>query len=213
MNGVSKAVGSFAAGALMTLFLVIFVPVIVDTYITPVIEDLVGDSTFLDLSSSFIVMVLVWAVMIGFMVVLGAGGIMRRFGVFGILGLVVAYYVMGDVTRAVIPIASLIVVSVVFWAIRRRKGAEDHGKEGSGRRIRDRIAVRASNQATGYITRKYWSTIAGGSTLQSCRFSSFHPALCRCQTSCSSFCSLLIASSSSNSEVMTLRSVGSKLLV
>lgn len=105
----------------MTLVLVIFVPVFVERHVTPVVADAVGDGTFLQLSSSFIVSFLVWAVMMGFVLLLGAGGIMKRFGFFGILGLIVAYYLLGDVTQAVVPILSLIAVSLVFWIYRKKK--------------------------------------------------------------------------------------------
>ena len=70
----------------MTLILVIAVPMFVDTVVQKYIEDVVGDTTFLTLSSEFIVNLLVWLIIIGFIVLLGAGGILKRFGVFGIIG-------------------------------------------------------------------------------------------------------------------------------
>ncbi len=128
MGRASEAAGSFAAGLVMTLVLVIVVPVVIDEYMRPVIEGAVGDSTFLTLSSSFIVMVLVWCVMFGFMALLGSGGIMRRFGIFGILGLVAAYYLLGDVTQAAVPVLSLIAVSLVLWIHRKSKEKKDGGR-------------------------------------------------------------------------------------
>ena len=77
-----KAGLSFLGGLLMTLFLVIAVPIIVDSYVQRYITDVVGDTTFLTLSSDVIVNLLVWAIVIGFVVLLGAGGILKRFGIF-----------------------------------------------------------------------------------------------------------------------------------
>ena len=124
--GAKKAAGSFIAGLLMTLILVIAVPMFVDTVVQKHIEDVVGDTTFLTLSSEFIVNLLVWLIIIGFIVLLGAGGILKRFGVFGIIGLVVAYWLLGDVTDAFIPLATLAIVLVIgkTLEIRRRKRCE-----------------------------------------------------------------------------------------
>lgn len=124
--GAKKAAGSFISGLLMTLILVIAVPMFVDTVVQKYIEDVVGDTTFLTLSSEFIVNLLVWLIIIGFIVLLGAGGILKRFGVFGIIGLVVAYWLLGDVTDAFIPLATLAIVLVIgkTMEIRRRKRCE-----------------------------------------------------------------------------------------
>ena len=121
--GAKKAAGSFVAGLLMTLILVIAVPMFVDTVVQRYIEDVVGDTTFLTLSSEFIVNLLVWLIIIGFIVLLGAGGILKRFGIFGIIGLIVAYWLLGDVTDAFIPLATLAIVLVIgkTLEIRRRK--------------------------------------------------------------------------------------------
>lgn len=72
-----KAGLSFLGGLLMTLFLVIAVPIIVDSYVQRYITDVVGDTTFLTLSSDVIVNLLVWTIVIGFVVLLGAGGILK----------------------------------------------------------------------------------------------------------------------------------------
>lgn len=124
--GAKRAAGSFVAGLLMTLILVIAVPMFVDTVVQRYIEDVVGDTTFLTLSSEFIVNLLVWLIIIGFIVLLGAGGILKRFGIFGIIGLIVAYWLLGDVTDAFIPLATLAIVLVIgkTLEIRRRKRCE-----------------------------------------------------------------------------------------
>lgn len=124
--GVADAVKSFVFGIVLTLILVVAVPVIVDSYVQTYISDLVGDTSFLTLSSEVIVNLLVWIVIIGFMIVLGAGGILKRYGIFGIAGLVVAYYLLGDVTDAFIPLATLAIVLVLSktMEIKRHKKME-----------------------------------------------------------------------------------------
>lgn len=123
---------SFGAGVLMTLLLVVAVPIVVDGYLTGLIEQVVGDNSFLFLTSDLIVTILVWGVILGFFLLLGAGGILKRFGWAGIVGLVVAYWMLGDVTDAVLPLLVLAVVLVVQWNIdlKRRKENGELRKSG-----------------------------------------------------------------------------------
>ena len=118
---VKDALLSFVGGLVMTLVLVTVVPVVVDTVVERYVSELVGDSTFLVLSSDVIVSMLVWTVVIGFMLVLGSGGILKRYGLFGIAGLVVAYWALGDVTDAFVPLATLAIVLVIGKTIQIRR--------------------------------------------------------------------------------------------
>ncbi len=119
--GVKSGIKSFIGGLVLTLILVVIVPVVVNKYISGYIVDIVGDTTFLTLSSDVIVNILIWLVMIGFMVLLGAGGILRKFGVIGILGLIVAYWLLGDVRDAIIPLVTLAIVLVLTKTYRMKK--------------------------------------------------------------------------------------------
>lgn len=124
--GAKDAVKSFLGGLVLTLVLVVVVPVLVNDYATGYFEELIGDRTFLMLSSDVIVNILVWVLVISFMLVLGAGGILKRFGIVGILGLIVAYWALGDITDAVVPLATLAIVLVIAKTveIKRRKRTE-----------------------------------------------------------------------------------------
>lgn len=124
--GAKDAVKSFLGGLVLTLVLVVVLPVLVNNYAAGYFEELIGDRTFLILSSDVIVNILVWVLVIGFMLVLGAGGILKRFGIVGILGLVVAYWALGDITDAVVPLATLAIVLVIAKTIeiKRRKRTE-----------------------------------------------------------------------------------------
>ncbi|MBR4202576.1 MAG: hypothetical protein IKQ93_03265 [Candidatus Methanomethylophilaceae archaeon] len=118
----------FSAGVAMTLLFVIAVPYITDTYIIPYIKEAVGDSGFLFISSQTLIQILIFMVMVGFMFLLGGGAVFRWFGVFGILGMIVAYYILGDVTRAIIPLVSIVIVWLIFTLLRRRKEKKKAGK-------------------------------------------------------------------------------------
>lgn len=119
--GIKNGVKSFIGGLVLTIVLVVIVPVLVNTYISKYIVDIVGDTTFLTLSSDVIVNILIWLIMIGFAVILGAGGVLRKFGVVGIIGLIVAYWLLGDVTNAIIPLVTLAIVLVVTKTYRMKK--------------------------------------------------------------------------------------------
>lgn len=126
--GAKEAAVSFAGGLVMTLILVTVVPVIVDTVVERYVSELVGDSSFLMLSSDVIVNLIVWIVIIGLMVLLGSGGILKRYGVFGVVGLIAAYWLLGDITDAFIPLATLAIVLVIGKTIQIKKGKKNADK-------------------------------------------------------------------------------------
>lgn len=120
-------VKSFAGGLLMTMVLVVLVPIVCNQFISPVIVDTVGDSEFLMLSSEAIVNLLMWAVILGFMLLLGGSMILKRCGIFGVLGLIAAYWLLGDVSDALIPILMLILSVIILKTvqIKRAKRSEE----------------------------------------------------------------------------------------
>ena len=125
-------VKSFAGGLLMTLVLVVLVPIICNEYISPMVSEMVGDSRLLMLSSDMIVNLLMWLIIIGFMVLLGGTMIMRKCGIFGVIGLIVAYWLLGDVTDALIPLLMLVLSMIILKTVeikKRRKGTD--GKDGA----------------------------------------------------------------------------------
>ena len=120
-------VKSFAGGLLMTLVLVVLVPIVCNEYISPMVSEMVGDSRLLMLSSDMIVNLLMWLIIIGFMVLLGGTMIMRKCGIFGVIGLIVAYWLLGDVTDALVPLLMLVLSMIILKTVeikRRKKGME-----------------------------------------------------------------------------------------
>lgn len=125
-------VKSFAGGLLMTLVLVVLVPIVCNEYISPMVSEMVGDSRLLMLSSDMIVNLLMWLIIIGFMVLLGGTMIMRKCGIFGVVGLIVAYWLLGDVTDALIPLLMLVLSMIILKTVeikRRKKGTD--GQDGA----------------------------------------------------------------------------------
>ena len=123
---------SFAGGLLMTLVLVVLVPIVCNEYISPMVSEMVGDSRLLMLSSDMIVNLLMWLIIIGFMVLLGGTMIMRKCGIFGVIGLIVAYWLLGDVMDALVPLLMLILSMIILKTIeikRRKKGTD--GQDGA----------------------------------------------------------------------------------
>jgi len=119
----------FGAGLIMTLLFVVGVPYVTDTYIIPYITETVGDSGFLFIGSQTLIQILIYVVMIGFMLLLGGGAVFRWFGVVGVIGMIVAYYLLGDVTEAIIPVCSIILVTLFFALLRRRKKKKEKSKK------------------------------------------------------------------------------------
>lgn len=110
---------SFVGGLAFTLILIVIVPVICEHYIQPIVEEYIGNTAFMWFTSSMLVTIVMWIVLILFMVVLGGGAIVKRFGVVGVLALILAYWLMDDIYGAIIPVLSII--AVVIWQRRRAK--------------------------------------------------------------------------------------------
>ncbi len=112
--------GSFIGGLVFTLLLVVVVPVVSDAIIRPQVVQLVGDNAFMWFSSSLIVTIIMLVVLLLFTMFLGGGAILKRFGIVGVVALIVAYYLMGNLSGAIMPVAVLIIM-YVFRVVRDRK--------------------------------------------------------------------------------------------
>ena len=105
-------------GIAMTLILVIVVPVISKLLIYPMVEDLIGDTQVdwvISLSSSVISAIVMLVVMLVFMLLLGGGAIIKKFGIIGIIGLVVAYWLLGDIYGCVFPICVILLMTIIAF--------------------------------------------------------------------------------------------------
>lgn len=123
------ALKSFAAGLVFTLLLVVVVPIVIDNYVMGYITEIVGDTGFFIITSDILVTILVYAVILLMMLVLGAGGILKKFGVFGLVGLVFAYWLLGDVRDALLPLLVLTAMLLVSWIYRKKKEQKSASKQ------------------------------------------------------------------------------------
>lgn len=122
------AFGSLIGGIVLTLVLVIAVPVLISHFIEPIITELVGDmdinTSIISLSSGAIGAIIMFIIMMAFMYFLGGGMILRKYGVIGILGLVLAYWlILDDPYGAVVPVVMVVILAGISYLMdRRRKG-------------------------------------------------------------------------------------------
>lgn len=116
--GIAK---KFVTGILMTLVLVLVVPIVSDVYIVPYLTRLIGESALIQIGSTTLISLVGYGVVLGFTLLLGGGAVFRYCGVFGIVGLVFAYYLLGDVSAAIPPIVSLVLVYVILWNFKLKK--------------------------------------------------------------------------------------------
>ena len=110
---------SFLGGLICTLLLVVVVPIVSDLYIRPVVEEFVQNSAIVWISSSLLVTLIMLAVLIIFTMALGGGAILRRYGVVGVIALIAAYWLIGNLRGAVLPVAVLIIM--YLWGLRKKK--------------------------------------------------------------------------------------------
>jgi len=91
-----KSVGaSLAGGLLMTIVLVIIVPLIIGYFIAPIVETMIGDASVGGLAAGTITAIILFIILVLFMLLLGGGRILKKFGIIGIAGLILAYILMG----------------------------------------------------------------------------------------------------------------------
>lgn len=126
MAKVRNPLVSLIGGIVLTLVLVIAVPVIVSYFIEPVVVDAIGDTAIATLSSSTISAIVMFLVMLAFMMLLGGGAILRKFGVIGIVGLILAYWlILDDPYGAVMPIVMIILLGGLSYLKDRKKDKKD----------------------------------------------------------------------------------------
>ncbi len=118
-QGESGFLMSFAGGLICTLLLVVAVPIVCDILIKPVVVDLIGDTAIASLSSGTIVTIVMFIVWVIFSMVFGGSAIFKRFGVIGVIALIAAYWLLGRLMDAVIPVAVIIIM--IIWSYHKGK--------------------------------------------------------------------------------------------
>ena len=118
-QGESGFLMSFAGGLICTLLLLVAVPIVCDILIKPVVVDLIGDTAIASLSSGTIVTIVMFIVWVIFSMVFGGSAIFKRFGVIGVIALIAAYWLLGRLMDAVIPVAVIIIM--IIWSYHKGK--------------------------------------------------------------------------------------------
>ena len=118
-QGDSGFLMSFAGGLICTLLLVVAVPIISNIIIQPIVVDLIGDTAIASLSSGTIVTIMMFIVWVIFSMVFGGSAIFKRFGIIGVIALIAAYYLLGRLMDAVIPVA--VIILMIIWSYHKAR--------------------------------------------------------------------------------------------
>ena len=126
MAEVKNPLVALIGGIIFTMILVIVVPVVVYTliepHLTPIIEESMGDAAYLGwFTSSLVAAIVMFVILLVFMLIFGGGAILKKFGLIGVVGLVVAFYLLDNIEGAVMPIVMIILVWIISVILERRK--------------------------------------------------------------------------------------------
>ena len=110
----------FIGGTIFTIILVVVIPVITTALIQPFIDEEINQINYVIVSSSVVSTVVMLLITILFSLLFGGGAILRNYGVIGVLGMVFAYWLLGNIYGAVIPVLTLIAVCILKYLWNRR---------------------------------------------------------------------------------------------
>ncbi|MCL2296532.1 MAG: hypothetical protein FWC29_05590 [Methanomassiliicoccaceae archaeon] len=118
---------SLLGGIVMTILLVVVVPVVISYFIEPIVMDLIGDNSldlaFIQLTSGALGAIVMLIVLVLFMLLMGGGAILRKFGVIGIVGLILAYvFLLDQLWGWVVPVIIVTVLGLVSYLRDKKKG-------------------------------------------------------------------------------------------
>jgi uncharacterized protein YacL len=121
-------VKSLIGGLVMTILLVVVVPVIISWLIAPIVEDMIGDTSFAGLTSGAVGAIVMFVILVLFMLLLGGGAILRKYGIIGIAGLILAYIALAIVLEDdsywfgwVIPVIIVAILGAVSYLREKKK--------------------------------------------------------------------------------------------
>ena len=105
----------FIGGTIFTIILVVVIPVITTALIQPFIDEEINQINYVIVSSSVVSTVVMLLITILFSLLFGGGAILRNYGVIGVLGMIFAYWLLGTIYGAVIPVLTLIAVCILKY--------------------------------------------------------------------------------------------------
>lgn len=116
----ANCIRNASAGFMLTFILIFAVPIIIDLLVAPYVTEKAGSASLGFLTPDMVAGIVLLAVMLVFTLCLGGSAIMARYGLFGILGLILAYAVIGRLYDSAIPV----LIAVIVWlyaSVRSRK--------------------------------------------------------------------------------------------
>ncbi|MDD3399072.1 MAG: hypothetical protein PHW93_05700 [Candidatus Methanomethylophilaceae archaeon] len=99
----------FLVGFAVTFFVVLIVPIIADYLLQPLLQSVFGEGSPLAVfSSSLVVTILLWVIVLLLKMVGSGSKVFQFLGLPGVIGLLVAYWVMGNLWGAIMPLVSIV---------------------------------------------------------------------------------------------------------
>jgi hypothetical protein len=109
------ALHSFFGGLMLTIILVVVIPVLSAIFIEPILDDMLGGMEIGPLSASMLLTAAMLLVFILFILLLGGGKIFKKYGVFGVVGLIAAYVYLERPMDAILPVAIILIMVAFAW--------------------------------------------------------------------------------------------------
>lgn len=129
MNKGEKLLGSFVGGIAFTLLLLLVVPEFCDKVVKPFVENNLAGTTFIWFTTSMIVSGVMLIITLLFLLIFGGGGIMRLFGVTGVIGLIVGYYLIGKPNDAIIPVGTMVIFMCLSVVRKKKKKKKEEARQ------------------------------------------------------------------------------------
>jgi len=118
---------SLLGGLVLTILLVVVVPVVISLLIEEPVKKIIGDMSldagFISLSSGAIGAIVMFIILVLFMLLMGGGAILRRYGIIGIAGLIIAYVLLGQTWGWVVPVIIVTLLGLVSFYREKKKGS------------------------------------------------------------------------------------------
>lgn len=116
------------AGFIMAVAMVITIPVLIDVYAEPFMAKALGNAEYGLLTSDVLIVIAILVMITVFVIVLGETTILATHGLLGVLGMVLAYVLLGKYTDMIVPVVTVTVVWI-YMHRKHRRPKEEHPAE------------------------------------------------------------------------------------
>jgi len=112
---------SFLGGLFFTILLVVIVPMLTAWFVGPIVNDIFEGANLGPFTPSMFITAIMLIVMILFLLILGGGKIFKKYGFFGVIGLIAVYYLLGNVFDALLPVIIIIFLAIYTYYKERKE--------------------------------------------------------------------------------------------